>query len=729
MSRRVRSHDWAATPLGAMDTWAPSLRTAVSLMLASGHAMQLAWGPQRIILYNDAYAPMLGERHPQALGIPFAHAWPEIWHEIEPLVEKVFAGETVRFEDMPLVMTRHGYEEDTWWNFSYSPVESDAGEVVGLLNVTVDASSKHRAAQAERELHESEVRNSFLLKLSDAIRSFDDANAIQETASRLLALHLGVNRALYSEIEGAAQREIEVDFDTRLIHVRGQYVADGMPFPSPVRYADFATPDVVHTFRTGGTLVVRDTERESMLEPATRSAWQATGIASLVAVSLVKHGVETAHFSVHSAVPRDWKPSEIELVREVAERTWAANERARAETALVDSAQAVRAALAKAEHAQAALRRDDEAKDRFLAVLSHELRNPLASVSAASQLLARPKLDEANRSKATAIIGRQTLAMKSLLDDLLDISRLRLGKMTLKREDVALGGIVDAGVEAARTLMESHRHTLTVNIQKGPMTVNGDPVRLAQVVANLLTNAAKYTPPGGRVALKAHASEGVAIVEVLDNGIGIEPSRMESMFEMFAQGDQGSGQAGQQGLGIGLALVRSILDLHDGRIHGESAGLGFGSRFVVTLPLVAGTEAGHAQAGSAAATVSAPPDAPHVLLVDDNTDVMWSVAALLEGCVTETADSGSQGLRLARQRMPDVAVLDLGLPDMSGIELGRALRALTGGKDVLLVAATGWGQESDREQTAAAGFDAHLVKPIQIDALQSLIDQHCRKPA
>lgn len=851
MSRRIRTHDWAATPLGPIESWAPSLRTAVGLMLASGHAMQLAWGPQRIVLYNDAYAPMLGERHPRALGIPFREAWPEIWDEIEPLVEQVFAGETVRFEDMPLVMTRHGFEEDTWWNFSYSPVEGEAGEVAGLLNVTVDASAKHRAAQAERErdqanawlqdnerrfralvtaggnsvyrmspdwktmyqldgqslastaapiedwvaqyipdedlpavrsaidqairtkslfelehrvrqadgsvgwvlsravpllgedgeisewfgaatdttarretisrLRDSEERNTFLLKLSDALRPLDGADAIQETASRLLAQHLGVSRALYSEVEG--------DGDARLVFVRGQYVADGPPFPSPVRYEDFANADVVQTFRTGGTLVVADTEQEAMLQPVTRSAWTSAGVAALVAVSLVKHGLETAHFSVHSAVPRAWKPSEVQLVREVAERTWSANERARVEAALLKSTAMVHAALAEAERAQAALRRDDEAKDRFLAVLSHELRNPLASISAASQLLARARLEEASRTKATSIIGRQTHAMKTLLDDLLDISRLRLGKLTLKREEVSIESIVESAVEGARTLMESHRHTLTVSVQKGPMTVDGDPVRLVQAVSNLVTNAAKYTPPGGRVALKAHAMGDSVVIEVLDNGVGIEPSRVESMFEMFAQGHQGSGDAGQYGLGIGLALVRSIVELHGGEIHGESAGIGFGSRFVVTLPLVQGAHAGDAHAGSIAATVSAPQEEPYVLLVDDNTDAIWSVAALLERCATETAATGSQGLRLARQRMPDVAVLDLGLPDMSGLELGRALRALPGGEKLLLVAVTGWGQERDREQTMKAGFDAHLVKPIEIDDLQGLIDQHLRKPS
>ncbi len=542
MSGRIRACDWASTPLGPIGQWPQSLKTAVDLMLGSGHAMQLAWGPQKIVLYNDAYAPMLGERHPRALGIAFQEAWPEIWDEIEPLVRKVFAGETVRFDDMPLVMTRNGYAENTWWNFSYSPVRDESGAVAGLLNVTVDATPRHRAEHAERETMKS-----------------------------------------------------------------------------------------------------------------------------------------------------------------------------------------LQAALAEAERVRAELQRDDAAKDRFLAVLSHELRNPLTSISGAAQVLGIGSVDPVSRERAAAIIGRQTQAMKVLLDDLLDLSRLRLGKLSLKRQRVPVEEVVDSALDAARAFMDAFGHTLVLDLQARALVLDGDPVRLAQVLSNLLTNAAKYTPPGGRIGLKTHARGADVVIEISDSGIGMEPALVDGMFEMFAQGAQASGDGGQHGLGIGLALVRSIVELHGGQVEGRSDGPGLGSRFIVTLPLAREAQVFEPAVPSGNAAASVPPSAgPRVLLVDDNTDATWSLSLLLEGCDTEAANTAARGLQLARQHMPDVAVLDLGLPDMSGLDLARALRALPGGDRLLLVAATGWGQESDREQSRAAGFDAHLVKPIRIEVLKELVLRHAQ---
>ncbi len=846
MSRRIRTHDWAGSALGPPERWPQSLRTAVDLMVASGHAMQLAWGPQRIVLYNDAYAPMLGDRHPDVLGLPFHEAWPEIWDEIRPLVDRVFAGETVRFTDMPLVMTRHGYSEDTWWNFSYSPIWEEGDGVAGLLNVTVDVSAKHRADAAERErdvanarlqenerrfralataggnsiyrmspdwqtmyqldsqtlasatapiehwieryippddlpavqaaldraiqtktlyeyehrvqladgtigwvlsravpllgpegeiiewfgtakdvtaqhqvtqrLFESDERHAFLLQLSDAIRPLNDAAAIQATASRSLARQLHANRAMYCEFEGQGA--------TRQALIHGMHAVDGLPFPSSVRYSDFVSPEVGQVLQAGGTLVIDDTAGESRLDAEMRARWLAHGIAAMIIVGLVKEGIETAHFSLQSRVPRRWAATEVELVREVAERTWAANERARAEAALKKSSLDLKAALADNERARSALQRGDIAKDRFLAVLSHELRNPLASVNAAAKVLASEALDTASRDRAVAIITRQTRGMKVLLDDLLDISRLRLGKLTLKRQTVALDVIVDAAIEATRGLLDAQSHVLTTDLQARDTLLDGDPVRLSQVVANLLSNAAKYTPPGGRITLSTREQGSKALIEVSDNGIGLEPSQIELMFEMFTQGAQPSGHGGQSGLGIGLALARNIVALHDGSVDGSSAGPGRGSRFVITLPRVptlpgdVPDDTGDAHAERAERTK------PRILLVDDNADVIWAISMLLGDCETERAHTAAEGLRIAKARLPDVAVLDLGLPDMSGLDLARAIRGLPGADRILLVAATGWGREDDRQQALAAGFNAHLVKPINIETLQGLIQSH-----
>lgn len=323
MAARVGAFDWSATPLGPMADWPQSLRTAVDIMLGSGHAMQLAWGPQRTILYNDAYAPMLGKHHPNALGLPFAEAWPDIWDQIEPLVARVFAGETQRFEDMPLVMERHGYPEDTWWNFSYSPIRDESGAVAGLLNVTVDATPKVRIDQAEAALRDSATRQTFLLALSDVLRPLGDPIAIQHAAMRALGEHLRVNRAFYG---GAAD-----DDDTLLIGPG--YAHDTFPLEGQVRFSDFEL-DMADWYRAGQTYVIDDTQHDLRFGTETKAGFAAIAVGAALGVPLVKDGHVRAIISLHQSTPRNWTPIEIALVEDVAERTWAAVERARVETAL-----------------------------------------------------------------------------------------------------------------------------------------------------------------------------------------------------------------------------------------------------------------------------------------------------------------------------------------------------------------------------------------------------------
>lgn len=380
-------------------------------------------------------------------------------------------------------------------------------------------------------------------------------------------------------------------------------------------------------------------------------------------------------------------------------------------------------ALQQNENARAELQAADEAKDRFLAVLSHELRNPLASIGSASMALGTGKLQVTDQARAAEIVQRQAQIMKVLLDDLLDVSRLRLGKLTLHSIHVTLGEIVDSALESTRGLVHAARHQLEVSLPSQPVLLHADPVRMAQVVSNLLINATKYTPDGGRIVLRGVVDGEWLSLCVEDSGIGMDPERVEAMFEMFAQ-DTGSGR-GQSGLGIGLALVRNIVSLHHGRVRGESAGPGQGSRFTVELPL-ADTAA---EASAAAKAEEGVEVSGTVLIVDDNADVRWSVSRLLNGFEVITAGTGAEALAILQERRVDVGLLDLGLPDMNGMDLARAIRKMPWGADVLLVAATGRGQDSDRLQARQAGFDAHLVKPLNIGELIALIaqrDAHAR---
>ncbi|KAF1047406.1 MAG: Sensor protein EvgS [Xylophilus sp.] len=382
--------------------------------------------------------------------------------------------------------------------------------------------------------------------------------------------------------------------------------------------------------------------------------------------------------------------------------------------ALEQSRTELLSALQENENARAALLSADEAKDRFLAVLSHELRNPLASISSASMAVSTGRLSPEDQDRAARIVQRQAQIMKVLLDDLLDVSRLRLGKLALQTRILPLSTVVESALETAQALVDNGGHVLEVRLPERPVLLDADPVRLAQVLSNLLSNAARYTPAGGRIVLHAELRPPRVVIVVEDNGIGMEPATVESMFEMFSQSSHATDR-GSHGLGIGLALARNIVHLHHGEIHGESDGPGRGSRFTVELPLAAMDEAMQGAAPRPEAGM------PQVLIVDDNADVTWSVARLLTGCGVATADTGSQALQLLEQQRFDAVVLDLGLPDMSGFEVARAIRAHPLGAELLLIAATGWGQENDRRMAREAGFDAHLVKPLDVDELKKLI--------
>ncbi|MGZ6130689.1 MAG: ATP-binding protein, partial [Myxococcaceae bacterium] len=367
------------------------------------------------------------------------------------------------------------------------------------------------------------------------------------------------------------------------------------------------------------------------------------------------------------------------------------------------------------------------AKDEFLAMLGHELRNPLAPLVTALHLM---KLRApATLERERAIIERQVRNLSRLVDDLLDVSRIARGKVELRRDATELAGVVAQGIETASPRIESRRHRLTVDVPASGLRVLGDIARLAQVVSNLLTNAAKYTDPGGNLRVRAWADGEQAVLRVSDDGIGIAPELLPQVFDLFFQARQGSDRA-LGGLGLGLALVRSLVELHGGTVAAQSAGPGQGSTFTVRLPLIASQERGEASGRREHGPARRPRGQLRVLVVDDNVDAAESLRdffALL-GHDVDVGHDGPGGLRLAEQRPPDLALLDLGLPGMDGLELARRVRAIA--PDAYLVAATGYGQESDRRASREAGFDRHLVKPLEVDELETLVhEQETRRAA
>jgi PAS domain S-box-containing protein len=368
------------------------------------------------------------------------------------------------------------------------------------------------------------------------------------------------------------------------------------------------------------------------------------------------------------------------------------------------------------------LREADRRKDEFLATLAHELRNPLAPIRNAL-LLMRGPAPPGGHEPVRAMAERQVAHLARLVDDLMDVARISEGKIELRRESVDLHTVVRQAVETARPLIDDRRHRLVVTLPPGPVRLEGDPTRLEQVLWNLLNNAAKYTGPGGRIDLSAEAVGGQVVVRVRDTGVGIEPSMLPRLFRMFVQLGEHKEHA-RGGLGIGLGLVRTLVELHGGTITALSEGPGKGSEFVVRLPSPPGTPAGPAAPEARDRGAEPGLSRRRILVVDDNVDGAVSLARLLEllhGHEVQVAHDGPSALEVADRFRPEVVLLDIGLPGMDGHEVARRLRARPEFGRTPLVALTGWGQESDRRRSREAGFDHHLVKPVDLDALSGLL--------
>ncbi|HTV50045.1 MAG TPA: ATP-binding protein [Steroidobacteraceae bacterium] len=396
--------------------------------------------------------------------------------------------------------------------------------------------------------------------------------------------------------------------------------------------------------------------------------------------------------------------------------------------ALERSNQALQEQVREREAAERALRSSEEAlresdrrKDEFLATLAHELRNPLAPVRHAVRLLEVQGADERRQRWAREVIARQVQRMALLLDDLLDVARITRGRLQLKKDYTQLGTLVASAVETARPLIDAKGHTLELLLPAEPVSLEVDPLRISQAISNLLMNAAKYTDPGGHIALEATLLEQELRVSVKDSGIGLSSSAMPRLFEMFSQVDAAIDRA-EGGLGIGLALVKGLIGMHGGSVEVASPGLGRGSTFTIHLP--ASALAREPRRGpESSGTAAAPRGYCRVLIADDNADAADSLGLLLEmsGHRVWVAHSGKAALELAMRERPDALILDIGMPGMTGYELARRVRQEAWGRRALLIAVTGWGQKDDKERAAAAGFDQHLTKPVSTELIERLL--------
>ncbi|WP_332878878.1 hybrid sensor histidine kinase/response regulator [Massilia sp. S19_KUP03_FR1] len=572
-----------------------------------------------------------------------------------------------------------------WFEIFAFRIGAEGAHKIGVL--FKDVTDQTRAAEALRGIA---ARQEVSLRLADALRDLSAPDDIVATACLILGSELGVARVQYAAVDAAQQG---------FLVALGWCRAGVAPMPSTtLRLNDFG-PEVVTALFNGEAMRVDDVRTDPRTAPFA-AAYAGIGVRANLAIPVLKGGELVTILSLHDDVARAWSDEDVLVARDMAERTWNAMETARAQEAL-----------------RLAVRR----KDEFLAMLAHELRNPLAPISAAAQLMTMFELAPARVRQTSQVIQRQVAHMTALVDDLLDVSRVTQGLVHITRAPQDMQTILANAVEQSRPLIEAQGHLLSIALPAQAAQVDGDAKRLVQVFVNLLNNAAKYTPAGGAIRLTMDADQDEVRVMVEDNGVGITPELQPCIFDIFTQGERSIDRA-TGGLGLGLALVKSLAELHHGSVTCVSAGVGQGSRFTVRLPRCAiGVQA--APVGAPVPAPSATQGALRILLVDDNIDAAHMLKDVLElgGHEVAVEHDPLRAIERAAHGQFDVGLLDIGLPGMDGNALARHLLAQAATRHMVCIAVTGYGREQDRADALAAGFRHHLVKPVDVGHLTSLL--------
>jgi PAS domain S-box-containing protein len=798
MGALMRAHDWAATAFGPAVHWPQALRTVVRLVLDSGHPMCIGWGPSLLCLYNDAFRPAIrGERHPAALGRPAAEVWHECWHLMADEVLQMLAGTgAARQLDLPVpvpVTSQDGLRPDVRWTCSCSPIDDAqaSGGIGGVLVICTE--SPHQVLAA---LQESEARFRTALRAGRMGSWETDWVTMTRTWSQE-----GMDLFGISLVDGRGQVGGDGDEYVAALHPDDRHLAPSFreqgdrqdSFTAEYR---IVRPDGRTVWLYGRGLVIErapdgsarrlvsimaDATERKLAEERLRVERERLALAlsagQMGAYDLdirqnllwwspqtfAVFGVSADHFipttdAVTALIHPDDRARSLQLrtdaivagepfihefrvLRADGSTAWVG---LRGEAEYSATGEALRSFgvvmdITERKRAEQALRDADQRKDNFIATLAHELRNPLAPIRNAINVLRRIGPDDARVGWCHDVIDRQTAQMARLLDDLLDVSRVTRGQLTLRSQPLKLAEVIEQAIEIAQPLIDASGHVFTVTLPPQPLHLSGDLTRLAQVFSNVLINAAKYTPPPGRIALTAQAEGDQVVVEVADSGIGIAPQHLSQIFELFGQVESALNRS-QGGQGIGLSLAKGLVELHGGSIGARSDGIGKGSEFVVRLPLrrdAAGDGVGMSEGAAADIVVAddVPPMAPdatepvvatlRILVADDLRDIADSLAIVLEsmGHVVHVAYDGLQALQMAEALKPQVVLLDLGMPKMNGYDVCRRIRAAPWGLGMTVVAQTGWGHEDDRRRTADAGFDHHLTKPVLPADLAALLQR------
>ena len=574
-----------------------------------------------------------------------------------------------------------------WHLIRTAAVHDDAGKVVQWFGTATEIHDQKRAAESSR----------FLAEASAALAGVVDFESTLQKLVKLAVPYFADWSAIDIVEEGVLRRLAVAHKNPEKIQVAHELFRQYPPVLN-------AKGGIAAVLRTGKAQMLSDLSDE-LLQAAARDEQhlaliRSLGLRSYVCVPLIVAGAPIGVLTFATAESgRRYTEADLSLAIDLAHRAAVAVENTQLYQALRDT---------------------DRRKDEFLATLAHELRNPLAPIRNSLQILKMPRLDPETIERSREMMDRQVQQLVRLVDDLLDVSRVMRGKVELRKERVELASIVARAIETAQPLVEAQMHQLTVLLPDESLPLEADPVRLAQVLSNLLTNAAKYTDRNGSIRVTAVRDGDEAVVRVIDNGIGLAPDMLPHVFELFVQADHSSTKA-QGGLGIGLTLVKNLVEMHGGSVTAHSPGLGQGCEFVVRLPLAK-------QIGVEPQKTEVPAIRPkntgrRLLIVDDNHDAAESLALLLRllGHEAQVAHDGPTALRMLATSRPDLLFLDIGMPGMDGYEVARRIRDTPGNENVVLAALTGWGQIEDRRRTAAAGFNHHLVKPLEPKVLEELL--------
>jgi PAS domain S-box-containing protein len=655
-----------------------------------------------IATWNPGAQRIFGYTAAEAIGRPVTMLIPEKQLDEEPtILERLRRGERI---DHYETTRRHKDGSIVSVSLTVSPLKDATGKIIGASKIARDVTRQKRAEQILRE--QANVL-ALLETTGKAIGSKLDLQKVLQTvtdvATQLSGAKFGAFFYNVTNDEG----------ESFLLYTlsgapREAFEKFGLPRNTPIFHPTFTGQGVV---RSGD--ITRD-PRYGTMAPHHGMPKGHLPVRSYLATSVIARTGEVLGglFFGHPD-PDVFNEASERLVVGVAAQAAVAMDNAR----LYEAAQRE---IESRERAEEALRETDRRKDEFLATLAHELRNPLAPIRQAAMISQSPSATDEAKHWSHEVISRQVKHMSLLLDDLLDVSRITRGTLALRIEMTDLAAIVDAAVEQARPLIDAKHHELVKQLPSSPVRFAGDPLRLAQILSNLLTNAAKYTDPRGRIRLDATADASEVTIKVTDNGVGIAAEAIPSVFTMFSQ-VKGTEDRSEGGLGIGLALAKGLMTLHGGTIEAVSAGIGRGSEFTVRLPRRTVAEADPRDPPVEVATRARP--ARRVLIADDNGDAAESLAMLirLDGHDVTVGANGIEALELIDAVNPEVAFLDIGMPGLDGYEVARRIRANPRHAGVVLVAVTGWGQESDKARARAAGFDLHFTKPIEPDKLLELL--------